>query len=221
MRCLPRTRAERIRAAFFGLVLLFVVGWFVVKPLMVSAAYAPQVGDVAFQSLPGGFDLVEAIEGITGSPFSHCGVVQRIDGEWVVIEAIGEVRRTPLRAWIARGRGNHVAVYRLREPYRSHIPAMIEGMERLLGRPYDFRYRLEDAHIYCSELVYRGYQMATDGKPLGVLRKLGDMNWEPYRAVIQKYEECGPDELPLDRLMITPKDLAEAPELERVFNYGF
>lgn len=221
MQWLPRTRIGVVRSVTIGLAFLWVTGCFLVRPMLVAAAYEPQIGDVVFQSLPDNVDLVEAIEGVTGSPFSHCGVVQRIDSEWMVIEAIGEVRRTPLQAWIARGRGHHIAAYRLREPYRKHIPAMIAGMETLLGRPYDFRYRLEDESIYCSELVYRGYQMATDGKELGVLRKLGDMNWEPYRAVIQKYEQCGPDDLPLDRLMITPKDLAEAPELERVFNHGF
>lgn len=220
MQWLPRTKAQRIRAFLIGGIFLGLTGWFILKPLLIYAFYRPQAGDIVFQSLPGGYDLVEAIEGITGSPFSHCGAVQKIDGKWMVIEAIGEVRRTPLLLWIARGRGSRLTVCRLKEPYRHYIPAMNAGMDRLIGRPYDFRYRLGDDEIYCSELVFRGYQAATGNQPLGELRTLGSMNWRPYTAVIQKYEECGPENLPLDRLMITPRDLAVAPQLEQVFSWG-
>lgn len=221
MRHFPLPFGKWLRASLLAVSFLIWTGCFAAKPATDGGAYQPMEGDVVFQSLPADSDLVEAIEGITESPFSHCGVVRRIDDQWMVIEAIGEVRRTELSAWIARGRGGHLAAYRLREPFRRHIPAMNAAMERFLGRPYDFRYRLEDDHLYCSELVFRGYQIATEGEALGVLRKLGDMNWEPHRAVIQKYEGCAPDDLPLDRLMITPKDLANAPELECVFNFGF
>lgn len=219
MQWLPQTRAQRIRALSIGVIFIGVCGWFVFKPLTIWLFYRPQAGDVVFQSLPGDYDLVKAIEGITGSPFSHCGAVQKIDGQWVVIEAIGEVRRTPLLLWIARGRGSRITVCRLKEPYRQHIPAMNTAMDRLMGRPYDFRYRFGDDEIYCSELVFRGYETATKGDALGVIRKLGDMNWRPYTLTIQKYEQCGPDNLPLDRPMITPRDLAEAPQFEQVFSW--
>jgi hypothetical protein len=219
MQWLPQTRAQRIRALLIGLIFCGVAGWFVLKPLTIWMFYRPQPGDVVFQSLPGDYDLVKAIEGITGSPFSHCGAVQKIDGQWMVIEAIGEVRRTPLLLWIARGRGSRITVYRLKEPYRRYIPAMNDAMDHLMGRPYDFRYRFGDDEIYCSELVYRGYETATHGDALGVVRKLGDMNWQPYTQTIQKYEQCGPDNLPLDRPMITPRDLAEAAQFEQVFSW--
>jgi hypothetical protein len=221
MQWLPQTRAQRIRALFLGVIFIFVAGWFVLKPLTLWIFYQPQAGDVVFQSLPGGYDLVEAIEGITRSPFSHCGAVEKIDGKWMVIEAIGEVRRTPLLLWIARGRGSRITVCRLKEPYRHHIPTMTLAMDHLLGQPYDFRYKFGDDEIYCSELVFRGYQIATQGEALGTLRTLGSMNWKPYTQVIQKYEQCGPDNLPLDRSMITPRDLAEAPQLEQVFSCRF
>ncbi|MCX7414884.1 MAG: hypothetical protein NTY25_00090 [Planctomycetia bacterium] len=38
------------------------------------AKYTPQDGDVIFQSLPYG-PVVWAIEGVTKSPYSHCGIV--------------------------------------------------------------------------------------------------------------------------------------------------
>ncbi len=219
MRWFPITRGGRIRACLLLAVLVAEVV-LVARPVAVWLAYTPQEGDVVFQSLPGGSDLVETIEGATHSPFSHCGAVVRQDGRWMVIEAIGNVHYTPLFLWIARGRGSHLAVYRLRPEHRANIPAMRAGMERLLGKPYDYRYELDDNSIYCSELVYKGWQAAT-GKPLGRLVKLGDLDWQPYRAVIGYYDGSSPDHLPLDRLMITPRDLALAPELERVFNFGF
>ena len=59
-------------------------------------AYQPVEGDILFQSLPNpaGLDLVDAIEGSTGSPYSHCGMVFQERGEWQVIEAIGPVKIT-------------------------------------------------------------------------------------------------------------------------------
>ena len=192
----------------------------VMRPITAWAAYAPQEGDVVFQSLPNFSDLVGAIEGMTHSPFSHCGSVVRKDGHWMVLEAIGTVHYTPLFSWIMRGRGGHLAGYRLQPEFRPQIPAMISGMERFLGRPYDYHYDLGDDEIYCSELVYKGWRAATRN-PLGHLVRLGDLDWQPYRAIIQKYDECGPDNLPLDQWMITPRDLALAPELECVFNFGY
>ena len=58
-----------------------------------SEAYRPQAGDVLFQALPKGVDLVEAIEGVTRSNYSHCGVVLKgKDGSWKVFESIGLVK---------------------------------------------------------------------------------------------------------------------------------
>ena len=53
-----------------------------------SETYRPQAGDVLFQALPRGVDLVEAIEGVTRSNYSHCGVVLKgTDGGWKVFES--------------------------------------------------------------------------------------------------------------------------------------
>src|SRR4051794_30394364 len=67
------------------------------------SGYEPRAGDFVFQSLPHN-PLIDAIEGSSGSPFSHCGIVKPIGDRWVVIEAIGPVKETPLSSWIAQGR---------------------------------------------------------------------------------------------------------------------
>ena len=179
-----------------------------------ASAYQPQVGDVLFQSSRP-TDLVQMIEGVSQSPYSHCAIVGKEDGRWVVYEALGTVSITPLDTFLARGRGGGFAAYRLREPFRKDIPEIMSHTRAFLGRPYDFRYRLDDEHIYCSELIYKAF-LETTGKPLGRLDALGDLNWRPYEAQIEALEK-GP--VPLDREMITPRGLAEAEQLERVYAY--
>lgn len=179
-------------------------------------AYQPSEGDIVFQSLPNpaGLDLVDAIEGATKSPYSHCGMVIRNGGDWSVIEAIGPVMVTPLKSYTARGRGRKMWAYRLDASNQKHIPSAIRAMREDLGKPYDPRYRFDDQAIYCSELIWRGWKAAT-GKGLGKPVTLGSLDWRPYKGVIEAIE--GQGNLPLDRKMITPRDLAKAPELKRVY----
>jgi uncharacterized protein YycO len=181
-----------------------------------DGTYQPVEGDIVFQSLPNpaGMDLVDAIEGTTDSPYSHCGMVFQESGEWKVIEAIGPVKITPLKSYVARGRGGKVWAYRLDESNRKHVPAALAAMRKDLGKPYDPRYRFDDEAIYCSELIWRGWKAAT-GNELGTAVTLGSLNWRPYRPVIEAIE--GQGNLPLDREMITPRDMARAKELSRVF----
>jgi hypothetical protein len=180
--------------------------------------YEPQAGDFLFQSLPHN-PLIDAIEGSSGSPFSHCGIVKKRDvvkphdTPWVVIEAIGPVKETPLSWWIAQGRGSAYVAYRLSGPLAKKVPAIIAAAQRYEGRPYDIHYDMDDANIYCSELLYKAVRDAT-GKKLGRIRKLGELNWRPYEQVIRHIENGG---LPLEREMITPRDFSEAPELQQVF----
>ena len=179
------------------------------------SSYAPQEGDIVFQSLSGS-DLVDAIEGVTHSELSHCGIVFLRGGSWHVIEALGRVRMTPLPTWVARGEGWRFCAYRLTPEFETQIPAIIEAAMKYEGRPYDLHYRMGDDAIYCSELVYKAIRDAT-GRNVGTLERLGDLDWEPYRATIERYENGG---VPLDREMITPAGLTRADELVRAYGAG-
>jgi hypothetical protein len=182
--------------------------------------YEPQEGDIIFQSLPHN-DLVDAIEGVSGSPFSHCGILvspaRSGNSEWMVLESIENVHLTPLDEWIARGREGHFAAYRFKWAYQSRSGKLAAEAWAFMGLPYDFHYAMDDEAIYCSELIWKAHVAAT-GEPLGDLRKLGEMNWRPHERVIRRLENGEP---PLDREMITPGDLADAEAMERVFAYGF
>ncbi|MFD0892274.1 hypothetical protein KBB96_12665 [Luteolibacter ambystomatis] len=191
-------------------------GWADSTAKKTGAAYEPQEGDIVFQSLPNGWgmDLVDAIEGSTHSPYSHCGMVFQTSGAWMVIEAIGPVQHTPLAEWIARGRKKKVWAYRLAEDQKKFIPTALAAMNKDLGKPYDPRYRFDDDAIYCSELIWRGWKAAT-GHGLGKTVKLGELDWQPYRKLIERIE--GTTTIPVDREMITPRDLAAARELTQVY----
>lgn len=176
-----------------------------------NAAYEPREGDIFFQSFPHS-PLTETIEGVTESPLSHCGILHRHEEGWVVIEAVEPVRETPLADWIRRGREGVYVVFRLKDPYRDRIPAMVAAARTYLGRPYDMRFTFDDRKIYCSELVFKAFRDAGGGE-LGTIQKLGDLNWRPHEIYIRRLEG-GP--LPLERELITPRSVSEAPQLEKV-----
>lgn len=185
--------------------------------------YAPREGDMVFQSFPPN-PLTDAIEGCQGSPLSHCGIVasagnnRKGQTRWVVIEAVGPVKETPLARWIGRGRGHRIAVYRFRDArLAASTPAIIAAARTYLGRPYDLRYRWDDESLYCSELIHKATRDAT-GKEIGKLDRLGDLDWKPHAMTIRALEGGDP---PLDRKMITPVALTRAPELELVFLAGY
>jgi Permuted papain-like amidase enzyme, YaeF/YiiX, C92 family len=185
------------------------------RPVVARWIYKPKQGDIVFQSLPPN-RLSIAIEGATHSSYSHCGIVARRDGRWVVIEAYRGVEETPLMEWLARGQGGGFVVYRLRSPHDQNIPALIADARSHLGKPYDSRYQWDDERIYCSELVFKAYLRA-GRSPLGKLVRLGDLDWRPYRETIEHFEGSP---APLEREMITPRDLAKAEQLEEVCRFG-
>ena len=212
-----KSRQRRIVLVILAVGILVAVGIMavVLGPAYKAAAqYEPQEGDVVFQSMPHS-PLIDAIEGGQESPLSHVGIVGKRDGKWVVYEALRDVHATPLKLFLLRGRQQGYAVYRFKESYRPQIPATLAAVQKYLGRPYDIRYEMDDEKIYCSELVYKAFRDVT-GEELGRLVCLGDLKWQPHEATIRELEQGPP---PLERLMITPKDLALAPQLELVQAY--
>ena len=180
------------------------------------AGYEPREGDLVFQSLPLTTELVEVIEGVSESRWSHCGIVERQGDEWVVLEALQTVHRTPLADWIARGRDDALAVYRLAGDRDEQISGFLEAGRAFLGKPYDLRYAPDDDEIYCSELIQKAW-LAVSGEQLGVSRRLGELNWEPYEAAIRRLDGGEP---PLDRPIVTPRALTESPALQRAYFTG-
>lgn len=178
--------------------------------------YALKVGDVLFQSCqnPAGLDLVDTIEGATNSAYSHCGIVTQKNDQWFVLEAAYKVMETPLTQWIEKGREKKFWAYRFNEENQKFIPQAILAMKKDVGKNYDIHYSFANDDIYCSELIWRGWKETT-GHGLGKAVKLRDLKWQPYQKVIEMIE--GKGNIPLDREMITPRDLANAKELSFIY----
>jgi len=181
------------------------------------AVYEPEEGDLVFQALKRDQDLVVAIEGVTKSDYSHVGVLLKRSRQWEVIEARGSgVLYTPFAEWKKIGRKGRWAAYRVKKAHRRHLPQFLAALHPHVGKPYDFKYELSEKKRYCSELVYHAWKEAT-GQPLGRLARLGDLNWEPHQATIEKYNN-GP--VVLERKIISPMALSRAEQLKRVYNHG-
>lgn len=209
-RLIPKSIAGKVILACWIIFIMIIAGVISV-PFYYFLSYSPQEGDFVFQSLVKN-PLVNAIEGVSNSPYSHCGIIINKNDKWMVLEAVGPVKETPLLSWIMQGRNFKIDAYRLKPEYRKNIPAMIKEAEKLKGRPYDIRYRMDDEKIYCSELIYKAYKN-TCGEELGTLTKLGDLNWQPYIKTIEYYEK-GP--VPKDRLMVTPVSISKSSLVEKV-----
>ena len=217
MRFLPVNRTGKIRLAMILGAFLIVAYFAHVQDYYYYFRYSPREGDIIFQSLPHN-DLVDAIEGITHSPYSHCGVVLRDKNDvWVVIEAIGNVNETPLLGWVKRGRGGDFTVYRLDPRYEPLVPEFKNQLLSYMGRPYDFDYDMTNGNaVYCSDLIYLAFDKAS-GEKMGTLEKLRDLDWKPYEQFIKSEQGGG---LPLDRIMITPASLARASQIHEVYHSG-
>jgi uncharacterized protein YycO len=92
------------------------------------------------------------------SRWTHCGVVFHIGEKAYVYEAVGPVKYTPLKEWIARGKKGEYRVMRLKTPLSAaDIAKMKEAGARYKGKRYDTLFQWSDNRMYCSELVWKIY----------------------------------------------------------------
>ncbi|MEZ4807044.1 MAG: YiiX/YebB-like N1pC/P60 family cysteine hydrolase [Flavobacteriales bacterium] len=171
-------------------------------------------GDILFQTLEGGQS--DAIAQATGSPWTHVGVVFKEDGEWMVYEAVGPVKATPLPRWIAQGSKGHFVAKRyvsgpngpLAEEQARRVRS---AMERFMGLAYDRRFDWSDERIYCSELVWKAYAEGI-GVELCSPRPMRDHSLDSElvrRTMAERYGNAPP----LDEPMIAPGALFDCPLL--------
>jgi len=149
------------------------------------------------------------------SRYTHMGVVFFEDGSPFVDEAVGPVKRTPLKEWIARGTDGHFVVKRLADADRrltaEAIASLREAGERYAGLPYDLRFEWSDDRIYCSELVWKMYKTAL-GVEIGDLQTFGDFDLS-NPEVADKIKERYPEGIPLNETVISPASMFESDEL--------
>ncbi|MGD2154371.1 MAG: YiiX family permuted papain-like enzyme [Gemmatimonadales bacterium] len=129
-----------------------------------AAEYEPRNGDIVFQTSRSAQS--SAIQKVTGSKYSHMGIVYVTDGEPYVYEAVEPVRLTPLSEWVARGVGGQFVARRLADAdvFLSDraLQRMLEVGRQFEGKHYDLYFEWSDERVYCSELVWKIYKRALD-----------------------------------------------------------
>jgi hypothetical protein len=132
-----------------------------------------KAGDILFQNLNSGelCDAIEAVtKGIDGKDFSHCALVVDINDTLKVIEAIGEtVQVNSLEDFFARSGDTaaikNITVGRLKDQYEHLILKATSNSKKLIGKPYDDEFILNNGKWYCSELIYDVFKEANNRKP--------------------------------------------------------
>ncbi len=175
-----------------------------------------QSGDLIFQTSLS--EQSKAIQLATDSKYSHCGIIFREQGGIFVFEAIQPVKKTPLNAWISRGKDGHFVVKRLKEANRVLTPPTLKKMKEIAsdfeGKDYDATFEWNDDKIYCSEFIWKVYERATHLK-IGNLERLGDFDLSSKQVKTKLAERYG-DQVPLNEIVISPKAIFESELLETV-----
>jgi uncharacterized protein YycO len=169
-----------------------------------GAEYQPQNGDIIFHTSKGSQSL--AIQKATQSKYSHMGIIFLQDGTPFVFEAVGPVKFTPLRDWVARGEGNHYVVKRLANAKevitQKAVDRMLAVGELFKGKPYDRYFEWSDDRMYCSELVWKTYKRALNME-IGTLQTMGEFDLSDP-VVEEKIQERFGDAVPKDETVVSP-----------------
>jgi uncharacterized protein YycO len=170
-------------------------------------------GDLIFQTSLS--SQSKAIQLATKSKFSHCGIVFKEGDSFYVFEAVQPVKRTPLAEWIARGENGKYVVKRLKNAEQTLTLAVLSKMKEIgkgfNGKKYDLAFDWSDDQMYCSELIWKIYKLAT-GVEIGKLEKLRDFDLSS-EVVKKKIKERYGDKIPMDELVISPASLFESDQL--------
>jgi len=173
-------------------------------------------GDIIFQiSLS---KQSRAIQLVTHSKYSHCGIISKINNEYFVFEAAQPVKFTPVSKWIARGEDGHYVIKRLKNSDQilqtKTITVFKDLQNKFKRKGYDVYFGWSDERIYCSELIWKIYYQAT-GLEVGKLQHLKDLDLsseEVKKIMVERYG----DSIPLEETVISPSSIFDSDLLQTV-----
>ncbi len=145
-------------------------------------------GDLVF--IRSSSDRASAIEELTKSPLTHCGIVFNEDQRWIVYEGAGHRGDyKELRAWQIVESTKHgerppaVLHFIYVRRYNASLDGKLDGLRQrakeLHDTPYDFKFAWNNfdssgkEYIYCSELIWKAFHSAV-GADLGAPHALKD-----------------------------------------------
>ena len=167
-------------------------------------------GDIIFHTSKS--EQSKPIQIATKSIYSHCGIIYKKGNDLFVYEAVGPVKLTPLKEWIARGKNNSYVIKRLKNSEKLITPGVLSKMktvgDQLKGKPYDDTFEWSDNKIYCSELIWKIYQRGA-GIEIGKLQRLKefDLSNKIVKAIIKKRYH---GKIPRDEIVISPGSLFDS-----------
>ena len=163
-----------------------------------------------------------AIEAVTGSRFTHCGIIFKEGGRWMVYEGAGRKGHLSLDAWIKYESAKHEPhwrIYRLKDDSRLRQEAAISHLKRAAAKLHKTAYdhgfswdypKGDDERVYCSELIWKAYNEALKIE-LCPLRKMSSypMNGEALMILNSDFckESRGGREYSPDELAVAPGDI--------------
>ncbi|MBE8724089.1 YiiX family permuted papain-like enzyme [Flavobacterium hungaricum] len=180
-----------------------------------NAASNIKEGDLIFQTSES--KQCEAVRIATNSKFSHCGIIFKENGRWMVFEAVQPVKTTPLEQWIQHGRDSKYVIKRLKDTSALTTDALLKMKnygKSLVGKEYDAYFEWTDNRIYCSELIWKVYKNGA-GIELCQTKLLKDFNLTDPRIQPILQERYG-NEIPLDEKVVAPSDLADSNLLKTI-----
>lgn len=173
-------------------------------------------GDIIFQTSRSAQSI--AVQQATRSPYSHCGLIVKRNGDWYVLEAVQPVKFTVLDKWIERGKGGDYVIKRLINADKILTPSATNIMDTVanafISKDYDIYFGWDDDKIYCSELIWKIYKRSI-GISIGNTQKLRDMDLSG-NVVKQKMFERYKNKVPLNDTVITPVAIFNSPLLTTV-----
>lgn len=178
-------------------------------------------GDIIFQTSKS--EQSKPIQIATKSIYSHCGIIYKKGNDLFVYEAVGPVKLTPFKQWIARGKNNSYVIKRLKNSEKLITPDVLSKMKKvgdqLKGKPYDTTFEWSDNKIYCSELVWKIYQRGA-GIEIGKLQRLKefDLSNAIVKAIMKKRYR---GKIPIDEIVISPGSLFDSELLITVRKQSF
>lgn len=135
-------------------------------------------GDIIFVS-NGSFDEGKAIQLVSKSPMTHCGVLFKEGNDWVVYEAVQPIKKTPLKDFHKTDNGETYAVRRLKNAdevlTKDNLDKLQGALKKNEGKDYDHLFGWGNDKLYCSELVWKAYYESTKLK-VGKIAMVGDFD---------------------------------------------
>lgn len=176
-------------------------------------AWQPQTGDIIFQISRS--SQSKAIQLATHSDYSHTGMLVIRNKKPYVFEAVGPVKYTPLKQWIAHGEKGKYVVRRVEGGLSvEQQQKLAQTAKRYLGKPYDFSFSWSDDRQYCSEVVWKVYQNAL-GMRVGEQQKLKEFDLSNPLVQAKLKERYGKN-IPLEETVVSPQAGFDAPQLTTV-----